>query len=497
MGFVRVIAISAILGTTELATAFSQSNAMSNVLFELLAGGALSAALVPAIVAADDRRGSVGVEGIAQGILGIALTILGGATVIALILRGPIAAMITSAAEPRVRQESAALVEYWLMWFLPQVLLYAWGAIAIAVLTARRKLGVIGAAPIGNTVVLITCMVIARVIHGSAFGAGTAGLHIGSAEKVWLGIAGTGGVLAFVALPVLSARRSGVRLRPRWGWTDRNLRVLLRSISWSVLQTGAVGVLLLGANIASAERRGGAQIYAFALACFYAPFAIFAQPVQTAAQPDLVRLAQSEEFYVKRLNVALRSTLASTILIAIASFGLVLPAMRGVLFGATHAGDARGYAFALAGLMLGLPAYSVFMLLTRARYALGDTRSPAVIALTSAVLAAVGMQVLRVVLDGDWVLAGIGASVSLAWISASAVLIVRSVALRHAFAALDWRDLATRSVVPGCLIAAVGLVLDGASLVSGSRWSSLLLAGIGGGVAALMSHRRLRLKANA
>ena len=141
IGFGRVLAISAILGTTELASAFSASNSMSNVLFELLAGGALAAALVPALVVADDRDGTLGMERIARGMLGMALSILGVATIAALCVRGPIADLLTSATLPAVRPAASRLVEYWLVWFLPQTLLYACGAIAVAVLTARRKLG--------------------------------------------------------------------------------------------------------------------------------------------------------------------------------------------------------------------------------------------------------------------------------------------------------------------------------------------------------------------
>jgi len=43
IGFARVLAIAAILGTTYLGNTFTSSNYVSNVLFELLAAGALSA----------------------------------------------------------------------------------------------------------------------------------------------------------------------------------------------------------------------------------------------------------------------------------------------------------------------------------------------------------------------------------------------------------------------------------------------------------------------
>ena len=45
-----MVVIAAVLGTTFLGNAFQASNSVSNVLFELLAAGALSAVLVPTFV---------------------------------------------------------------------------------------------------------------------------------------------------------------------------------------------------------------------------------------------------------------------------------------------------------------------------------------------------------------------------------------------------------------------------------------------------------------
>ena len=69
-----MVVIAAVLGTTYLGNTFQASNSVSNVLFELLAAGALSAVLVPdlrraASAGASDRRA----EEVAGGVLSIAL----------------------------------------------------------------------------------------------------------------------------------------------------------------------------------------------------------------------------------------------------------------------------------------------------------------------------------------------------------------------------------------------------------------------------------------
>src|SRR5262245_64849463 len=80
-GFVRVLVVAAVLGTTFLGNAFQSANSLSNVLFELLAAGALSAVLVPAFVRLIDQGDQEGAERVAGGVLGVGLAVLGGCCV--------------------------------------------------------------------------------------------------------------------------------------------------------------------------------------------------------------------------------------------------------------------------------------------------------------------------------------------------------------------------------------------------------------------------------
>ena len=72
-GGLRMVVIAAVLGTTYLGNTFQAANSVSNVLFELLAAGALSAVLVPTFVAHFSRREDRRVEEVAGGVLSIAL----------------------------------------------------------------------------------------------------------------------------------------------------------------------------------------------------------------------------------------------------------------------------------------------------------------------------------------------------------------------------------------------------------------------------------------
>jgi putative peptidoglycan lipid II flippase len=254
IGFARVLAIAAILGTTYLGNTFTSSNYVSNVLFELLAAGALSAVLVPTLVDLLDRSDEPEAERLAGAVLGIALIGLGVVTVVGVVGAPWLARLLTSGVDdPSVAAQQESVATFLLRFFVPQVLLYAVGTVAIAVLYAKRRFVVTAVAPIGNTVLIVAGLVVFRVLAG-----GETGLDLSLTEKLTLALSGTLGVLAFVAVPSFALHRTGFRLRPRLGRRDPAVHRLLRLSGWAVLQHAQIG-LLLGATSCSATRSRAAR----------------------------------------------------------------------------------------------------------------------------------------------------------------------------------------------------------------------------------------------
>ena len=97
-GFVRVLVIAAVLGTTYLGNTFQAANSVSNVLFELLAAGALSAVLVPTFVKFVDAGDDAEADRLANGLLGYALAALGVITVLGLVFAPLLARLLSSGA---------------------------------------------------------------------------------------------------------------------------------------------------------------------------------------------------------------------------------------------------------------------------------------------------------------------------------------------------------------------------------------------------------------
>ena len=139
-GGVRMVVIAAVLGTTYLGNAFQASNSVSNVLFELLAAGALSAVLVPTFVERFARGEQRRAEEVAGGLLSLAWIGLGVVTLIGIAAAPWLAALLTTGIDdPSIAADQQELTTYLLRFFIPQVLLYALGAVTTAVLHARGR----------------------------------------------------------------------------------------------------------------------------------------------------------------------------------------------------------------------------------------------------------------------------------------------------------------------------------------------------------------------
>jgi putative peptidoglycan lipid II flippase len=386
VGFARVLVVAAVLGTTYLGNAFQAANSVSNILFELLAAGALSAVLVPTFVSLLDRGDQEGAEQVAGGVLWVALCGLGAVTVAGIVAAPLLARLLTLGVPADVAGEQRDLVAYLLRFFLPQVLLYAAGTIATAALYAKRRFAVTAAAPIGNTVVMVAALLAFRAAAGA-----DPGLELDTAERVLLVVAGTGGVVAFVGILLVACRRAGFRLRPRHPRGDPRVGAALVHSAWgAVLHTGA-GALLGAAVVAGSAVEGAVVAYQVAWVFFLAPYGILAQPIHTAILPELVVEAGEPERFAASVRWAVERIAALVLPVSALLVALAAPGMRLVAFGEASAAGAELLGVALASLSVGLLPYSAFLLLARVSYALGDSRTPGAISLASA---AVGIAVM-------------------------------------------------------------------------------------------------------
>lgn len=479
-GLLRVVAVGGALGTTYLGNTYQTANLVSNLLFELLAAGILSSVLVPPFVALLDGGRREEAERLAGAVLGMALVVLGAVTLAGLVARPWIMRALTVAVPDDAVRDAQVRLGGFLLWlFLPQVLFYAVSSVATAVLHGSRRFAAAAFAPVANNVVVIVTMAAFWALAG-----GDGGLDMPLSHRLVLAVGTTAGVVAMAAVPLVALRRAGVRLRPRWDPSHPGLRALGRSGIWGVVYL-TMSQLLVGVTLILANRvEGGVVAYHIAFTAFLLPFAILAHPVLTTVYPGLAADASAGRWatFASSLGRGARSITflilpATALLVALAR-----PGLRLVELGALDDAGSRLVAGALAGYALGLAGYAGLHLLTRASYATGDTRTPALVNLGVAVVGSVLMVAFSSLASGAGEMVAIGVAHSVAMLGgalALGVAVRRRVGVAWPVGATLARSAAGAGLAGLAAWAVAGLVPSGGRL--GAALAVVLGAAAGGG----------------
>ena len=422
-GFARVLAVGAALGATFVGNTYQSANLVSNLMFELLAAGLLSAPLVPAFVAMIDDGRRADVERLAGALLGLALVVLGALVLVGAVAGPIIMRVLTAAMEPGALRDAEIRLGSFLLWFfLPQVLLYAVLAVSTAVMNADRRFAAASMAPIANNVVVIATMLLFVRLRSGV----TPTMNLPLDERLVLAVGTTAGVVAMTAIPVVAALRRGFRLRPRWEPHHPQLRQVLGVGAWGGAVLAAMQVLIFVTLVLANPVPGGVVAYQIAFTFFLLPIALAAHPVFTALYPRLAGHAHAGRWqgFADDLGDGVRRVLfvvlpASAVLIVVGS-----PALRVIRLGELDRAGAVLVGRVLAAYAIGLAGYGCFLLLARAWAAAGNPRVPALVAAGVAGGGALLMVAGVRVVDGDDRVVAVGIAHSVALTAGAVVLFV-------------------------------------------------------------------------
>jgi putative peptidoglycan lipid II flippase len=477
-GLVRVVAVAGALGTTFLGNTYQTANLVSNILFELLAAGLLSSVLVPPFVGLIDAGRREEAERVAGALLGVALVALGAITLAGILGRTWIMRALTVAVtDPAVRAQEVRLGSFLLVLFLPQVLFYAVGAVATALLHGDRSFTAAAFAPVANNVVVIATMAVFWVMRDGDT-AGVGGLGLSGPQRLVLAVGTTAGVAAMTLVALVAAWRAGLRLRPRWDPGHAGLRELARAGAWAAGYL-ALNQALVATTLVLANRvEGGVVAYQIAFTVFLLPFAVLAHPTVTAVYPRLAADAAARRWRAFAGGLATSSSVLVFLLVPAAALTVALarPALALLRLGELDAAGTSLAARVLAAYALGLLGYAGFQLLTRASYAAGDTRTPTVVNLGMAAGgSALMLGLFAAVTGGDRVVVlGLAHSAAMVGGSAALLLLVRR---RVGERCLSGATL-TRGLACG-LAAAVAARLVADRLPGGGRPTALVAVALG------------------
>jgi putative peptidoglycan lipid II flippase len=387
-GFVRTAALVAALGTQGLGDAYTVSYQIPFTVYDLLLGGILVSVIVPMIVRARERDRDAGAA-YEQRLLTLAMLVLGVVSVAGVLAAPWLISLYGGGLGGPARELAVTLTRF----FLPQLFFFGIGAFGGAILNVRGRFGAPMWTPVINNVVVIG--VAGTFIAIAVRGVGPETITAG--EVRLLGIGTTAGIAAQTLGLLVALRAAGFRWRPRLDFRAGELAEAGRMAGWTMVFVLATQTaLVVVTNLATrAGRQGrleglagvGFAPYFNAYQLFQLPYAIVAVSVITALLPRMSAHAAERRLGLVRTDFSTGLRLAAALLVPGAMLLFVLGADVATVAFAHHntsVGDALVIADVLRGFAVALVPFAAFQLMLRVCYALGDTRTPALLAALTA-----------------------------------------------------------------------------------------------------------------
>ena len=438
VGFLRIAVFARTVGTTPLGDTYQTANTLPNILFEIVAGGALAAAVVPVVAGSVEDRAHT--RAVVSGLLTWTVLLLVPLALLGMLLGRPLTALLVGGtADPALREAKVEVGSRMLLVFLPQVVLYGIGVVLAGVLQAHRRFLGPALAPLLSSAVVIAAYVTYRAVASSP--GSLSGLTRG--EELLLSAGTTAGVAVLSLSLLVPLRRLGLRpslsLSLPEGVGARVRRLAAAAVVGVVAQQLALAVVLRLCNV----EPGAVVVHQIALTLFLLPWAVLAVPVATTAFPALSAAAASGDGdrYAAVTAGALRAVVLAMTWAAAVLAAAAVP-LSALVAGATPSDVSVPPAAlprAVAAFAPGLVGYGVLALLTRALYARDRGRAVAVATASGFAVAAVtAVAFVRVVSEGAFGLssatdrvAAVGAANTLGMTVAGVLL---AVAVRRASA---------------------------------------------------------------
>jgi putative peptidoglycan lipid II flippase len=301
-----------------------------------------------------------------------------------------------------------------LLVFMPQVLLYGAGVVFIGVLQAHRRfLGPALAPLLSSLVVIGSYALFAAVAERRETSLST----LTRGHELVLSVGTTLGV-AMLSLPLLiPLYRAGRRLRPTLRFPPGVAATAGRmAVAGAVVlgsQDLATGAILRLANDRGAG--GAVVLFNLAWAVFLLPWAVLAVPIATAAFPTLTARWQAGDrgAYAETVARTTRAVILATAGAAAVMVATALPAARVLVLGAPGGVAPHVLARALVTFAPGLIGYGIVAHLSRAHYARGDARTPALATAAGWALVVLADVILVAAMPREWAAAALGLGSSL------------------------------------------------------------------------------------
>lgn len=398
LGLVREVVFTTMFGAGRELDAFIAAFRIPNLLRDLFAEGALSAAFVATFARTLERDGERAAWDLASRVVNLLAIVVGVLVALGFVFAPFLVRAIAPgfAAEPGKLELTIELTRVLLpfLWFV------ALAAVAMGVLNTRGIFGVPASASsffnLGSIVGglgfawLLAPGYVAAVVRGLR--GLEAEIPAGETSAALLGMAiGTllGGALQLL-VQIPSLRRVGFSWRPLAGFRDPRVVEVLRLMGPAAIGVAAVQVnVLVNTIFASTLGDGPVSWLGVAFRFMYLPIGMFGVALGTAALPAISRAAGRGDLEALRAEVGQALRLLVVLCIP-AAVGLAVAAEPILALVYEHgrfgADDTRAAAAALSAYAVGLTGYAAIKILGPAFYALNDAATPMRVSLASVAL---------------------------------------------------------------------------------------------------------------
>jgi putative peptidoglycan lipid II flippase len=375
LGLVRDQVVLALYGAGNDMDAFIVAFRIPNLVRDLFAEGAMSAAFVPAFTRHLTLHGKAAAWRLANNVM-TALALVTGAVVVAgMIFAAPLATVFAGdyAAVPGKLELTIELTRV----MLPFVTLAALAAAMMGMLNSLHHYFVPALAPAMFNVATIACALgltpVMTAAGMPAIAAVAAGALLGGVGQI--------------AVQWRALRAEGFRYRPLVDWTDPGLRRVLMLMGPGTIGLAATQVnLFVNTLLATGEGTGAASWLTYAFRLMYLPIGLFGVSIATVVLPAAARQAALDDRDGVRRTVSrgLGLMLALNVPATVGLFVLSTPIVR-VLFerGRFLPSDTEAVAAALRLYAIGLVGYSAARIASPVFYALGKNRVPVAVSMGS------------------------------------------------------------------------------------------------------------------
>ncbi len=361
-GLISTSLVGSTFGSGIESEAYFAGNRFAEILFNLMAGGALGSAFIPTFTGllAQEQRGRA--WKLASSIANLVLLVLTTVAILSWVFARPIVDHVLA---PGFDAAKAELTAQMLRIQLPSAIIFGLSGLVMGILNAHQRF-------------LLPALAPAMYRLGIIFGTLVLSKSMGIAGAAWGVVIGSALHLV-IQIPHL-VRLPGRSMSLSLGMDMPEVREVGRLMAPRLLGVAVVQLnFWLNTYLASFQPQGSLAAITYAFPLMIMPEAAIAQSIAIAALPTFS--AQAARGKLEEMRSSLTATLRGVLLLALpASLGLIL--LRVPLVNLVYQRDAftaestAMVAWALLWYAAGLVGHSVVEIVSRAFYALHDTKTP-------------------------------------------------------------------------------------------------------------------------